>query len=73
MGNNQPKDVFNIIELKEGKSRWVRIGAAFVNRDGSINAFLDALPLDGKIHIRDKRRPSQNGSGSGAQQKGEIA
>lgn len=70
MGDNQPKDVFNIIETGDGKSRWVRIGSAFVNRDGSINALLDALPLDGKIHIRDKRRFPRNGGG--VQSKGEM-
>jgi hypothetical protein len=59
MSNNPPKEVFNIVEGKDGKSRWVRIGAAFVNRDGSLNAFLNAFPVDGKIHIRDGRKPSQ--------------
>ena len=51
----QAKDVFVISDEKEGRSRWVKVGAAFVNRDGSINAYLDALPLDGKLHIRDRR------------------
>ncbi len=32
---------------------WVRAGSAVVNRDGSINVYLDALPLDGKLHMRD--------------------
>ncbi len=59
MGENQPKEVFNIVEGKDGKSRWVKIGAAFVNRDGSLNAFLNAFPIDGKIHIRDKRQFSK--------------
>jgi len=53
----QPKDVFNILEGKDGKSRWVKIGAAFVNKDGSINAFLDVFPRDGKLQIRDRREP----------------
>lgn len=53
----QPKDVFNILEGKDGKSRWVKVGAAFVNKDGSINAFLDVFPRDGKIQIRDRRPP----------------
>ena len=51
-----PKEVYNIIELKDGKSKWVRIGTAFVNTDGSINAFLDVFPRDGKIQIRDRRK-----------------
>ena len=59
MSNNQPKEVFNKVDGKDGKSRWVRIGAAFVNRDGSLNAFLNAFPIDGKIHIRDRKKPSK--------------
>lgn len=54
-GAQAAKDVFTVSEEKEGRSRWVRIGAAFVNRDGSLNAYLDALPLNGKLHIRDHK------------------
>ncbi|MBM4776381.1 MAG: hypothetical protein GQE15_01650 [Archangiaceae bacterium] len=61
--------VFSIRETKQsdGKvtSTWVRAGSAWVNRDGSFNVYLDVLPLDGKLHVReaiDKRdaesRPS---------------
>jgi len=32
---------------------WTRIGAAFVNRDGSFNVKLDAIPVTGEIHVRD--------------------
>jgi hypothetical protein len=60
MGNGPPKDVFNIIEEKDGKARWVRIGSAFVNRDGSINALLESYPTEGKIQIRDRRRAGRN-------------
>lgn len=36
------------------KSIWVRIGAAFPNRDGKgFNVRLDALPLDGELVIRE--------------------
>ncbi len=31
----------------EGKSKWVKIGAAFVNQDGSISLKLDAYPAPG--------------------------
>lgn len=35
------------------KSRWTKIGAAFVSeRDGSIIVRLDANPLDGIVHLR---------------------
>ena len=38
---------------KTGKTYWMRIGNAFVNRDGSTNVYLDAYPTNGKLHIRD--------------------
>ncbi len=58
------KDVFLITEQKNNpgepvKNIWTRIGVAFVNRDDSLNVMLDALPLSGKLHIRD-RRESKN-------------
>jgi len=54
------KDVFSIQE-KEGeeKNHWSRIGVAFVNRDNSLNVVLDALPLSGRLHIRDRKPPEK--------------
>jgi hypothetical protein len=57
------KDVFAIYETNtEGKERgrWVRVGVAFPNRDGSLNVLLDAIPLNGRLQIRDRAEP-QNG------------
>jgi len=61
------KDVYAIYESKvEGRerSRWVRVGVAFENKDGSLNVLLDALPLSGRLQIRNRdadgaRRPEQ--------------
>jgi hypothetical protein len=36
------------------ETTWVKGGSAFVNRDGSVNVYLDVLPLDGRLHIRDE-------------------
>ena len=55
MEQNKVKDVFSITESKDGKSRWVKVGAAFVNRDSSLNVVLDVFPKDGKLQIRDRR------------------
>ena len=54
------KEVYTIID-KEGekKSRWIKVGIAFVNKDNSLNVLLDALPLNGKLHIRDKREKEE--------------
>ena len=56
------KDVFTIVE-KEGwdKAVWCKVGAAFENRDGSLTLFLDALPVNGKLHVRE-RKGKQNAS-----------
>ena len=48
--------VFSIKELRdegETKRLWVKAGSAWLNRDNSINVYLDVLPLDGKLHIRE--------------------
>jgi hypothetical protein len=35
------------------KSFWSKIGNAWINRDLSINIQLDALPVNGKLHLRE--------------------
>jgi len=57
------KDVYAIYETKADgreRARWVRVGVAFPNRDGSVNVLLDAIPLSGRLQIRD-RPESQHG------------
>jgi hypothetical protein len=41
-------------------TRWVKVGQAFVNRDGSTNLYLDAFPIGtNKLNVReDDRAPS---------------
>jgi hypothetical protein len=48
----KPWGAFNIVERGE-KSYWNRIGTAFRNQDGSYNIYLDALPVGGKVQIRE--------------------
>ena len=63
------KAVFTIVEGRGDKKYWPRIGAAFENRDGSWNIKLDALPINGVLHMRDaepieaRAERSQGGSG----------
>ncbi|HSA58349.1 MAG TPA: hypothetical protein VLJ37_01525 [bacterium] len=53
------KDVFTIVDrpqnTPEGKDRWTKVGIGFVNRDNSINVVLDAIPLNGRLQIRDRK------------------
>ena len=51
--SRQVRQVFTVVE-RSGKSYWIRIGAAFGNYDGSETVLLDALPVNGRIQIRDQ-------------------
>jgi hypothetical protein len=52
MDSNKIKVVYTINERGE-KSYWTRIGVAYVNRDGSLNVKLDAVPVNGTMQVRD--------------------
>jgi hypothetical protein len=58
-GARKPWAAYNIIERQGGKRIWSRVGTAFKNRDGSINVFLDSLPIGGKIQLREDDRERQ--------------
>lgn len=46
--------VFSVRKLgRTGGVVWTRAGSAFVNSDGSMNLWLDVLPLDGRLHVRE--------------------
>lgn len=45
--------VFSIRKKNNGPVIWVRAGVAFVNPDDSMNLYLDVLPLEGQLHIRE--------------------
>ena len=65
MPNPNMLEVFTIIETDGSKARWTKVGVAFVNRDGSFNVKLDALPVNGTLHIRprqSKQRQDDNGT-----------
>jgi hypothetical protein len=49
--NSHPQSVFAITERGD-KSFWTKVGVAYVNRDGSVNVQLDALPVSGRLQIR---------------------
>lgn len=38
---------------RNGRSFWNRIGIAFLNKDGSINVKLEAIPVTGQLQLRD--------------------
>jgi hypothetical protein len=53
---------FCIVEREDGSATWIRCGRARLNRDGSVNVRLDALPLNGELHLRPARPSSPSDS-----------
>lgn len=63
------------VEKKDGTgTHWARLGVAYGNKDESINLYLDSLPLNGKLQLRewteeelrerDQRRANHQGRSS---------
>jgi len=51
--NRKRFNVINPIERKDGKTSWLKIGVGFPNKDNSINLYLDALPTNGRLQLRE--------------------
>lgn len=49
------QDRADIDATSESRSLWRKIGEAFENRDGSISLDLDAIPLRGKLILREAK------------------
>ena len=63
MANQKPDYVvYTIIENNGGDYYWQRVGSAWTNKDGSINLSLNALPLNGKLHIREPKPDEESES-----------
>jgi hypothetical protein len=60
--------VFTVTEYEDKngqgtKSSWTKVGMAWQNRDGSLNLKLDALPTNGKLHIREATERKEGARG----------
>ena len=53
--STETKNVYAITERGE-KSFWTKVGVAFTNKDSSITIQLDALPVSGRLQIREDDR-----------------
>jgi hypothetical protein len=49
------KDVYTVVEREGQKAFWLKIGTAFVNKDESLNVYLNALPISGELNIREPK------------------
>jgi len=41
------------IERKDGTTFWLRVGSGFPNKDQSVNLYLDVLPANLKLQLRE--------------------
>lgn len=64
MGDDVKKLGVFITRKKGAGSIWVRAGVAISNRDGSWNVHLDALPIDGQLHLRAEAPPQTSPGGA---------
>jgi hypothetical protein len=65
------KAVFTVVERSPGKSHWTRVGVGFVNRDGSMNLKLDAIPVNGTLQVREWE-PAERFNGAGPREAGDA-
>jgi hypothetical protein len=54
--------VYSIRDTDRG-SVWTRCGRAHINRDGSMNVYLETLPVGGRLHIRIHAPPAEASAG----------
>lgn len=52
---NRPRmfKVISPIEKKDGSTFWMRVGTGYPNKDQSINLYLDAIPFNHKLQLRE--------------------
>ena len=63
MSQSKHKAVYVIVENDRlEKPLFRRIGTAFVNKDQSLNVILEALPIEGRLHIREPRVHDEKGA-----------
>lgn len=57
------------INQRDGADRafWTKVGVAFRNRDGSLNIVLEALPTNGKLHVREANEENRRSRSSDSQ------
>lgn len=66
MANVRRKELFTVVERGEGeRGFWVKIGAAFENRDQSWSLVFDALPVNGRVQMRDPYEADGDGRDNG--------
>ena len=64
--------VLSAIEKRDGGTFWMRVGSGFTNRDNSVNIYLDVIPKNFQLQLREldeedlrKRDPQRADAASG--------
>lgn len=64
--------VLSAIERRDGGTFWMRVGSGFTNRDNSVNIYLDVIPKNFQLQLREldeedlRRREAHRAEASGA-------
>jgi len=68
------KTVWTVVERTTAaagtRSYWTRVGVGFVNRDGSLNLRLDAIPINGQLQVREWEPAERRPDGTDSQARG---
>lgn len=59
--DEKKRSIYTVVQ-RAGRTLWIRVGIGFVNRDDSINLYLDALPVSGQLQVRQYRRRDEAAS-----------
>jgi hypothetical protein len=54
-------DVFTLRDKNTPSARYLTVGNAWRNRDGTVTVFLDSLPTDGQLLLREAVGPKPSG------------
>jgi len=66
--SNRPTHVIWQVQGEGDKARWTRIGAAWMHKDlKGANLKFDAMPLTGRVVIREKSEQKDRAAQGGAQ------
>lgn len=56
---NKPSYIAYVVQEDEANGSWTKIGAAWMHSDGKgLSIMLDALPLSGRVVLREHGEPS---------------
>ena len=52
-GSRDPRVRYDVLKPCSGKDGWLRIGIAYLNPDGTIDAYLEVIPIGTHLRLRE--------------------